>query len=173
MTAGGLSMTDIGNKRAIGGLSHEFYRRCGAHYGVAEEWRFEPHIASSVLADLLAEAGVPVYMRQPLGAVTLDGQRITSIATESGLVVRARVFLDTSYEGDLLARAGVSYVVGRESNQVYGETLNGVQVRPTHQFDLPVDPYVTPGDPASGLLPGIEIGACRAGWRWRSPRAGI
>ena len=72
------------------------------------------------------------------------------------MVVRARVFLDTSYEGDLLARAGVAYTVGRESNVVYGETLNGVQVRPTHQFDLPVDPYVTPGDPASGLLPGIE-----------------
>ncbi len=156
MTAGGLSMTDIGNKRAIGGLSREFYRRCGAHYGVAEEWRFEPRVAGSVLADLLAEAGVPVYTRQPLGAVTLEGRRITSIATEGGVVVRARVFLDTSYEGDLLARAGVSYTVGRESNLLYGETLNGVQVRPTHQFDLPVDPYVTPGDPASGLLPGIE-----------------
>ncbi|KPV52061.1 xanthan lyase [Kouleothrix aurantiaca] len=156
MTAGGLSMTDIGNKRAIGGLSREFYRRCGAHYGEAEEWRFEPHVASAVLADLLAEAGVTLFTRQPLAGVEMDGQRITSITTEGGLTVRARMFLDTSYEGDLLARAGVSYTVGRESNAQYGETLNGVQIHPTHQFDLPVDPYITPGDPASGLLPGIE-----------------
>lgn len=156
ITAGGLSMTDIGNKRAIGGLSREFYRRCGAHYGAAEEWRFEPHIASAVLAELLAEASVPVYMRQPLASVAMDGQRITSITTEGGLTVQARIFLDTSYEGDLLARAGVSYTVGRESNAQYGETLNGVQIHPTHQFDLPIDPYITPGDPSSGLLPGIE-----------------
>ena len=156
MTAGGLSMTDIGNKRAIGGLSREFYRRCGAHYGETEEWRFEPHVASAVLADMLAESGVPVYMRQPLASVAMAGQRITSITTEGGLTVRARMFLDTSYEGDLMARAGVSYIVGREPNTHYNETLNGVQIHPTHQFDLPVDPYQTPGDPASGLLPGIE-----------------
>lgn len=158
MTAGGLSMTDIGNKRAIGGLAHEFYRRCGAHYGVAEEWRFEPRVAAQVFDAMLAEAQVPVYRRQFLAAVELDGRRIAGVRCESGLTVRARAFIDASYEGDLMARAGVSYAVGREANAQYGETLNGAQVRPTHQFDNPVDPYVRPGDPASGLLPGIEPG---------------
>jgi hypothetical protein len=155
MTAGGLSMTDIGNKRAIGGLSREFYRRCGAYYGVEEEWRFEPHIASTVYRELLAEADIPVYTRQFLAGVELEGGRIVRITTESGLSVRARIFVDATYEGDLMARAGVSYTVGREANSQYAETLNGVQVRPTHQFNVPVDPYVTAGDPASGLLPGI------------------
>jgi hypothetical protein len=158
MTAGGLSMTDIGNKRAIGGLSREFYRRCGTRYGAEEEWCFEPRVAAEVFRELLAEAGVPVFTRQFLAGVELEGGRITRITLEGGRSVRARVFVDATYEGDLMAHAGVSYTVGRESNAQYGETLNGAQVRPTHQFDFPVDPYVTPGDPASGLLPGIEPG---------------
>lgn len=156
MSAGGLSMTDIGNKRAIGGLSREFYRRCGAHYGADEEWRFEPHVAEQVFHAMLDEASVPVFYRQFLASVEMDRARIARIAAESGLSVRARAFVDATYEGDLMARAGVSYTVGRESNSVYGETLNGAQVRDTHQFDFPVDPYVVPGDPSSGLLPGVE-----------------
>lgn len=158
MTAGGLSMTDIGNKRAIGGLAREFYRRCGAHYGVAEEWRFEPRIAARVFQELVTEVGLPVYLRQFLVDVETDGRRITRISTEHGLAVRARVFIDATYEGDLMARAGVSYTVGREANAVYGESLNGVQVRDKHQFDFPVDPYVIAGDSSSGLLPGITAG---------------
>ena len=147
-------MTDIGNKRAIGGLSREFYRRCGARYGVDEEWRFEPHVAGSVLADLLAEAGVPVYTRQPLGAVRSTGRRITSITTESGLLVRARVFLDATYEGDLMARAGVSYTVGREANACTARRSTASRCAATHQFDLPVDPYVTPGRPGQRAAAG-------------------
>jgi hypothetical protein len=156
MTAGGLSMTDIGNKRAIGGLSRDFYRRCGRRYGVAEEWRFEPQVATQVFRALLDEAGVEVHAREFLSGVELDGRRIARITTESGLAVRARMFVDATYEGDLMARAGVSYTVGREDNRTYGETLNGVQVHPTHQFDNPVSPYVVEGDPSSGLLPGIS-----------------
>jgi hypothetical protein len=158
MTAGGLSMTDIGNKRAIGGLSHEFYRRCGLHYGVAEEWRFEPHVAARLFHALLEEAGVEVHTRQFLAGVEKEGRRIARITTEGGLRVRARAFVDATYEGDLMARAGVSYTVGREDNRTYGETLNGVQVHPTHQFDFPVSPYEVEGDPTSALLPGITPG---------------
>jgi hypothetical protein len=158
MTAGGLSMTDIGNKRAIGGLSRSFYRRCGAHYGLEEEWRFEPHVAERTFQAMLAEAGVELRLRQFLAGVELDGRRIAALTTEGGTRVAARMFLDATYEGDLMARSGVSYTVGREANSVYGEMLNGVQVRDKHQFDYAVDPYVVPGRPDSGLLPGIEPG---------------
>lgn len=90
--------------------------------------------------------------------VTLDGNRIVSISTESGRTFRGRTFIDATYEGDLLAGAGISYTVGRESNEVYSETLNGVQTRQAkyHQFVPGVDPYVSAGDASSGLLPGID-----------------
>ena len=159
LTAGGLGMTDIGHKSAIGGIAREFYGRIGKKYGMAgEEWRFEPHIAEQVFGDLVKEAHVPVYFRQFLKSVEKRRGRITAITLESGLTVRASVFIDATYEGDLMARAGVSYHVGREANHVYNETLDGVQVHKTHQFDLPVDPYIAEGDPKSGLLPGITSG---------------
>lgn len=156
MTSGGLSDTDIGNKAAIGGMSREFYRRVGKKYGVEEEWRFEPHIAEQVMNEMAQEASVPVYRRQFLHSVTKKGPHLASLTTESGLTVRAKYFIDATYEGDLMARAGVQYKVGREANSVYNETLNGVQVRNLHQFLKPADPYVKAGDPSSGLLPGIE-----------------
>jgi hypothetical protein len=156
MTSGGLSDTDIGNKAAIGGMSREFYRRVGKKYGVEEEWRFEPHVAEQVMNEMAKEAKVPVYLRQFLQSVTKTGARLTSLTTESGLTVRAKYFIDASYEGDLMARAGVRYTVGREANSVYEETLNGVQVRNLHQFSKAVDPYIKAGDPASGLLPDIN-----------------
>ncbi|MDR3707359.1 MAG: FAD-dependent oxidoreductase [Capsulimonadaceae bacterium] len=156
LTAGGLSATDIGNKDAIGGLSRELYRAFGKHYGVEEEWHFEPSVAEETLKAWVAQNGIPVYFRHFLDTVALDGKKIVSITTESGLTVQARIFIDCSYEGDLMAKSGVSYHVGRESNDVYGETLNGVQHRDAHQFQHPVDPYVVPGDPSSGLLPGID-----------------
>lgn len=158
MTAGGLSLTDIGNKHAIGGISREFYRRVGQHYGVEEHWRFEPHVAESVFRDWIREEKIEVYYETFLGEVEMEGNKITKLRTENGLEVTARMFMDCSYEGDLMAAAKVSFAVGRESNAQYGETLNGAQVRPKHQFELPVDPYVKEGDPASGLLPGIEAG---------------
>jgi hypothetical protein len=163
LTAGGLGCTDMGRKEAVGGLSREFYRRAGSHYGTEEEWNFEPHIAEKIFDEWLAGSPVQVFRREYLDMVEMQDERITALRTVSGLTVRARMFLDATYEGDLLARAGVRYTVGREANSVYGETLNGAQIRPSHQFDAPVDPYIVPGAPASGLLPGIETSSYRQG----------
>ena len=184
LTSGGLGATDIGNKAAIGGLARSFYRRVGEHYarpeawvwqeresyrsrrqlaGEEEMWTFEPHVAEAILREMVAEAGVPVLYGERLeldGGVRMEGTRIRSIAMESGLELPGRVFVDATYEGDLMAGAGVGYRVGRESNAEHGETLNGVQVAQArhHQFQVPVDPWIVPGEPASGLLPGIQEG---------------
>ena len=163
LTSGGLGATDIGNKGAIGGISREFYRRLGKHYGKDEAWTFEPHVAEQVMNDLVREAGVKVVLGERLdlaGGVKKNAGRIASICMESGREFAARVFVDASYEGDLMAKAGVSYHVGREANSVFNETFNGVQLgSKKHQFNVRVDPYVKPGDPASGLLPGIHSGS--------------
>ncbi len=156
LSSGGLGWTDIGNKDAIHGLSREFYQRVGAKYGVSEDWTFEPSVALAVFHDMVAEAAVPVYYKAFLDDVEMSGSRITAVKMENGLRVVAGYFIDATYEGDLMAAAGVSYATGRESNSLYGETWNGQQVRPTHQFNYNVSPYVVAGNPASGLLPGIE-----------------
>ena len=156
LTAGGLGMTDVGNKHVIGGLSREFYRRVGRHYGVDVEWRFEPHVAEKTFEDWLSETTVRAFKGHFLQSVSKKKDRLVSLTTTSGLTVEAAMFIDATYEGDLMARAGVSYTVGRESNSQYDETLNGAQIHTEHQFNSPVDPYVVPGNPASGLLPGID-----------------
>ncbi|GIF96193.1 FAD-dependent oxidoreductase [Catellatospora citrea] len=163
LSTGGLGMTDSGVKAAIGGLAGEFYRRVYAKYhGTAvtptspARFTFEPHVASVIFDELLAEAGVPVYLNTRLTGVTMAGNRISELACDSGQVFRGPVFVDATYEGDLMARAGVGWTAGREANSVYGETINGVQLRSGHQFNRFVDPYVTPGSAASGLLPGIS-----------------
>ncbi len=156
LTAGGLGMTDVGNKHVIGGLAREFYRRLGRHYGVTEEWRFEPHVAEEVLEAWLAETNIQVFRGQFLDKVLMERGKIHSLKTLSGLTVRAKMFMDATYEGDLMAKAGVSYTVGREDNAIYHETINGAQIHNGHQFEFPIDPYVTPGVPSSGLLPGID-----------------
>jgi hypothetical protein len=156
LTASGLGWTDFGNKRAIGGLSLEVYRRIGWHYGREQEWLFEPHVAEEVFHEQVAGHGVTVIHRQYLDGVERDGLRLRALRLLGGLTVRARMFIDATYEGDLMAAAGVPYTVGREANAQYGETLNGVQVHPKHQFELPVDPWRIPGRPDSGLLPGID-----------------
>ncbi len=157
LSAGGLGATDIGNKRAIGGWAREFYRRVGRHYGKEESWTFEPHAAEGIFRDLLAERGIPVEFGQRLAAVRKEGNRITEICCESGDIFRAEIFIDAGYEGDLLARAGVSHHIGRESNTVYDEAYNGVCFgHPNHNFKVAVDPYVEAGNPSSGLLPGIN-----------------
>ncbi|MBC8103534.1 MAG: FAD-dependent oxidoreductase [Cytophagales bacterium] len=156
MSSSGLGNTDTGNKAAIGGIAHEFYQKLGDKYGVAEEWNFEPHVAEQVFGEMIREAGAPVYLQQFIQSVTKNGLHLLSLTLESGLTVRAKMFVDATYEGDLLAKAGVQYFLGRESNAVYEETLSGVQVHAKHQFDLPVDPYIREGDPSSGLLPGIS-----------------
>ncbi|RYG64365.1 FAD-dependent oxidoreductase, partial [bacterium] len=156
LSSGGLGETDIGNKAAIGGISQEFYRRVGQKYGLEQEWRFEPRIAEQVFKEMLQEAKAPVYYRQFLQSVEKKDGKIASITLESGLNVRAKMFIDASYEGDLMAKSGVKYHVGRESNATYGENYNGVQVHQLHQFDLPVDPYIEAGNPNSGLLPSVN-----------------
>lgn len=158
LTAGGLGFTDIGNEGAIGGMAREFYGRVGNHYGVEEEWCFEPHVAEKVFRSMLAEAGVTPHFKQFLKSLKKENGRIVSIQMESGLKVMARQFIDASYEGDLMAMAGVSWTFGREGNEVYGELVNGVQLRDKHQFEAPISPYVREGDPKSGLLPGINEG---------------
>ncbi len=183
LTSGGLGATDIGNKGAIGGLSREFYRRVKLHYDQDEAWKaekpeayvnrrqnanedtmwfFEPHVAEAIFRAWLGEyPAIEIFERERLNRETgVQGQtgQIESITMESGRVFSAKVFIDATYEGDLLAAAGVDYIVGRESNEAYGETLNGVQTAYAkyHQLVPGVDPYVKSGQPSSGLLPGID-----------------
>lgn len=159
LSSGGLGATDIGNKAAIGGVSREFYRRLGKYYGQEEAWKFEPHVAEEMFRQMAKEASVAIYFEQRLASVKKRGARITEIVMEGGNIFRAKMFIDCSYEGDLMAKAKVSYHVGREANGKYGETLNGIRAEtPKHQFTVKVDPYRKPGDPSSGLLPFIQPG---------------
>jgi len=188
VTSGGLGATDIGNKAAIGGIAREFYHRIALHYADNNAWRFEqreeyfakrggrstvrelsspeatlwtfePHVAEDVFFQMLNEAKVAVYFQQRLASVKKEAGRIREIAMENGKVYRARMFIDATYEGDLMAKAGVSYTVGREGNTNYNETLNGIRAEtPKHEFAVAVDPYLKPGDPDSGLLPFIQSG---------------
>jgi len=133
-------------------------------------WTFEPSAALSIMEGFVKEYDIPVsygerlvrtpaaYTKHSVTGVRTDGGKIVSIKTETGKVYRGQVFIDATYEGDLMAGAGVDYVVGREANETYGETLNGVQTKYAvhHQFRPEVDPYLTPGDANSGLLPGID-----------------
>ncbi|MFC4302507.1 FAD-dependent oxidoreductase [Cohnella boryungensis] len=166
LTSGGLGDTDVGMKQAIGGLSLEFYRRVARKYSQDGAcWLFEPKIALEVLQDWVVENNIEVVYGERLelkDGVTKQGSKIISIRMESGNVYRGKVFIDATYEGDLLAKAGVSYFVGRESNSQYGETLNGI--RPGNELPGGIDPYVIKGVPSSGLLarvnshPGGNIG---------------
>ena len=180
LTSGGLGATDIGNKKAIGGISRDFYRRVAQHYARDDAWTvqkraefksnrqagnedtmwtFEPHVAEQLFDTMIREANIPVLKGERLdlkaGVIRQNG-RIESIQLESGQRIAGKMFIDATYEGDLMAGAGVSYTTGREANAQYGETYNGVQVLDKHQFKLAVDPYVKPGDPTSGLLPGVD-----------------
>ncbi len=185
MTSGGLGFTDSGNTAAIGGLARGFYRRVWRYYQDDAAWRwqkradygnrgqgtaamddaartmwtFEPHAAEQVFDAWLAENGVEVVRGAWLDrerGVAKEGARIVSITSLDGRTWRGRMFIDATFEGDLMAAAGVRYHVGREANSVYGETWNGNQVGVLHHahfFRRPVDPYVVPGNPGSGLLP--------------------
>lgn len=180
MTTNGLSWSDTGNHRAIGGLSLEFYRRVKRHYDDPAAWnlamrpasapnfiddgamwQFEPKVAERIYEDWLRDAGVPVIRSHPIdrrpGAVEVKGGKVVAFRAKSGERFAGRVFIDATYEGDLMAGAGVRFAVGREANATYGETLNGVQMMNStnHQFMLDIDPYVVPGNPASGLLPRV------------------
>ena len=194
LTTGGLGATDIGNKQAIGGISREFYQNIKNYYNDPANWKwqnpddynqnrndpgndamwtFEPSAALEVYLKMIEPENITIVYGERLerqNGVKKNGTEITEILMESGSRFRGKMFIDASYEGDLMAAAGVSYVVGRESNSQYGETLNGVQANKTsltlrgtvsrnaynHNFIDGVDPYITMGDPSSGLLPFIE-----------------
>ena len=185
LTAGGLGWTDTGNKSVIGGLAREFYHRVYQHYQQDSAWQwqqqseygnrgqgnpamdgeertmwiFEPHVAERVFEDLVKDYDITVYRDAWLNresGVTLEEGKITAIETLDGQRYEGKMFIDATYEGDLMAAAGVSYHVGREAKSVYNEEWNGVQtgvLHHRHWFATDISPYVVPGDSTSGLLP--------------------
>jgi len=188
MTSSGLGFTDTGNKEVIGGLAREFYQLIYDHYQNPESWNwqkqseygnrgqgnpaidgekrtqwiFEPHVAEAAFEKMIADNNITVYRDEWLDrekGVEKKNGRIISISTLSGKLFKGRVFIDATYEGDLMAASGAGYTVGREANSVYGETWNGVQkgvFHHGHYFKTPVSPYLIEGDPSSGLLPRIS-----------------
>ncbi|MFV0363277.1 MAG: FAD-dependent oxidoreductase, partial [Suipraeoptans sp.] len=162
MSSGGLGQTDIGNKYVVSGLALDFYRRIGAHYGELEQWIFEPKVAEAIFNDYIDRANIEVWYESRLSRVKKKKNTIKEITLESTCNksapykrVKAKMFIDCTYEGDLMAKAGVTYTIGREANSLYNETYNGVQLREAHQFDVDIDPYKVPADKSSGLLWGI------------------
>ena len=154
MVSGGLGWTDYGKKPVIGGYSLEVFERIGKKYGRPVEWHFEPHLAEAVFGEMVSEAGVTVVRGRlrERGGVSKSGTTIDGIVTEAGATLRAKVFVDATYEGDLMAQAGVSYTWGREGTTEYGESLAGVRDRtPFHQFRAPVSPR----DAGGALLPEV------------------
>ena len=163
MTTGGLGSTDIGNKYAVTGLARLFYRRVGEHYGQFEQWMFPPSVATKAMMRFIDEAQVEVLYQHRIVSAEKDGAKIVGIHVEhaadketASITVKAKQFIDCSYEGDLMAKSGVSYATGREDCKLYGETLNGVQMSYWHQFPDGVDPYVVKGDSTSGYCWGIN-----------------
>lgn len=159
LTTGGLGLTDIGNKQVVKGLGLDFYRKVGAHYGVLEQWVFEPSVALNIIEGYASHPRITVVKNHHICSVEKEGTVIRSITTANQsdtLTFSAKCFADCSYEGDLLALAGVSYHAGREDNSVYGETWNGSQLMTGHQMPDGIDPFVVPGKPESGLLPEIS-----------------
>lgn len=188
LTSGGLGWTDVGDPNIVGGLSREFYHRIYQYYQDEAHWTygskaqfanapaqrtkavdannqvmwvFEPKAASQVLEDMLVEAKVAILKNERLdlkARIVKQADCLQTIPLESGRTVAGDIFIDASYEGDLMAHTGVTYTVGRESNDVYGETANGIQVAKARKNQVPdgIDPYVVKGDPSSGLLPGVN-----------------
>ena len=164
MTTGGLGSTDIGNKYAVTGLARLFYRRIGEHYNKFEQWMFPPSVAKKVMNRFVSDADLDIRYQYRINSSDVENGRIKQIRLESAdkadpdkeLVVQAKQYIDCTYEGDLMAKSGVSYAVGREDNSCYGESLNGVQLSYWHQFPDGVDPYIVEGDSTSGLCWGIS-----------------
>ena len=188
LSSGGLGFTDTGNKAVIGGLSREFYHRVWMHYNDSVSWKwerhdeygnkgqgtpamdgenrtmwiFEPHVAEKVFEDFISEYDITVYrdewLNRESGVIT-DNGNIVSFTTLSGKKFTGKMFIDATYEGDLMASSNVSYAVGRESCEEYNEQWNGVQAgvyHHGHYFKSNISPYVIPDDSSSGLLPYIS-----------------
>jgi FAD dependent oxidoreductase len=165
MVSGGLGATDHGNRAAIGGISREFFRKVLAHYvetfganspqvkDCSDGFKFEPHVAEAVFRKMLEEAKVEVVYESLLAKVEMNGGRIASITSTKGDVFAGSIFIDASYEGDLMAAAKVPYAIGREGRKEYGESIAGVQARsPAHQWPVPVPAFGSDGKP----LPGVQ-----------------
>lgn len=194
LSSGGLGFTDTGDKSVIGGLAREFYQRVWKHYNEPEAWKwqkreeygnkgqgtpaidgsqrtmwiFEPHAAERIFEDWVKEYGIETFRDEWLDrgrGVRKEGGKIRSITMLSGKRFAGKMFVDATYEGDLMAAAGVEYHVGRESRDTYGEKWNGVQtgvLHHRHHFGVltnKISPYVVPGDPKSGVLPRISTKA--------------
>ncbi len=188
MSSSGLGFTDTGNKEVIGGLAREFYHLIYEHYQKPESWKwqlkseygnrgqgspaidgekrtqwiFEPHVAEEAFELMIADNKITVFRDEWLdretGVIKRNGQ-IRSIKTLSGKIFTGKIFIDATYEGDLMAAAAVTYTTGREANSIYNEKWNGVQkgvFHHGHYFKDNIDPYKIPGDPSSGLLPRIS-----------------
>lgn len=185
LTSGGLGYTDSGNKAVVGGIAREFYQILKKHYDKKENWKFEdqatsklyksnddaiwvfePSVAEHYLRQLAKSELIKLHFgqrldRSPGKGVVKNGTTIKAIRMETGEEYSGKIFMDATYEGDLMACAGVSYTVGREGSSQYGEQLAGWVPKlntKTHRFKVNVDPYVVPGDKSSGLLFGIEPG---------------
>ncbi len=189
LSAGGLGYTDIGNKEVIGGLSREYYQRIYEYYQEEESWKwqareeygnkgqgtaaiegdkrtmwnFEPHVAEQVFEDFVSEYKIQVFRDNWLdreNGVEMKDGRIVSISMLNGKKFEGNVFIDATYEGDLMAAAGVSYHVGREANTVYDEEWNGIQLGVLHHghhfADRKISPFIIPDNPSSGVLPKIS-----------------
>jgi len=163
MSASGLGKTDIGNKMAITGLSRDFYRSIGKYYGKLEMWTFEPHVAETVFSNYLSKTKVSLIKGYEVRALIKSVGKITQITvadvenpTKDPITIQAKMFIDASYEGDLMAKAGVSYTIGRESNATYNETYNGFQLSEKHQFPDSISPYINPKNTNSGYVYGVS-----------------
>jgi hypothetical protein len=163
MVTGGLSATDTANFHVIGGYARDFYRAAAAHYDVHTldkrfDWLSEPRVGEEIFADWLKKSGVDVRFHERLKektGVAKSGTHVTGITTDDGKKWQAKVFADCSYEGDLMAQAKVTYTVGRESIDIYKESLAGVRTdTPKHQFLWKVSPY----DDNHKLMPEVDPG---------------
>jgi hypothetical protein len=166
LVSSGLGYTDFGNKQVIGGYAYEFYYRVGKYYQVSQfshdiSWYHEPHVAEQIFRDMLAGAHVQLMERSRLkekGGVRKSGTKVVSIETENGDTFSAGIFIDSSYEGDLMVQAGVKWTYGREAGAEYGESLAGVRDRtPFHQFLQDI-----PAKLSNALLPEIAASALPA-----------
>ena len=173
MTSGGLGQTDYGDKAVVGGMARKFYKLIALHYNNYEAWNFEPSVAEKVFTAIVTANNIKIIKEHRLASVQKSGAKIENIVLDyaptdelnapgsvikgAAVIIKAKVFIDTSYEGDLMAKAGVKYTVGRESVRQYGETLNGVRATtPYNQFQINISPYVKKGVPSTGLLPLIQ-----------------
>ncbi len=182
MMTGGLGASDKGVYWTVGGLARCFFEDVYRHYEDPQmwtretraeylpkhgliyresmkcQWFFEPHVARQIFERWLMDSGAKVMrgerLKRSQGGVTKEDGAIRRLMMESGLAISGKYFIDATYEGDLMAAAGVAYTVGREANADHRETMNGIQIDETDVSHI--SPYIEEGVPTSGLLPRVE-----------------